>query len=100
MSSCTPPGRARGPAAHWRGDGPVATSPVALALANVELPARVADAAIRDLLTGLWNRRHLEVSTARLFAARSRLPLDERRPIAIILFDHDHLGAFHKQHRH
>jgi diguanylate cyclase (GGDEF)-like protein len=75
-------------------------SQVTLALANVDLHTRVADAAIRDPLTGLWNRRHLEVSTARLFAARARLPLDERRPIAIILFDLDHFGAFNKQHGH
>jgi GGDEF domain-containing protein len=40
------------------------------------------NAAIRDPLTGLWNRRHLEVSTVRLFAALGRLELDERRPIA------------------
>ena len=52
---------------------PLIGSQVTLALANVELHARVADAAIRDPLTGLWNRRHLEVSTARLFAARGRL---------------------------
>jgi len=75
-------------------------SQATLALANVELHTRVADAAIRDPLTGLWNRRHLEVSTARLFAARARLPLDERRPIAVILFDLDHFGAFNKQHGH
>ena len=79
---------------------PLIGSQVTLALANVELHARVADAAIRDPLTGLWNRRHLEVSTARLFAARARLPLDERRPIAVILFDLDHFGEFNKQHGH
>jgi len=79
---------------------PLIGSQVTLALANVELHARVADAAIRDPLTGLWNRRHLEVSTARLFAARSRLPMDERRPVAIILFDLDHFGEFNKQHGH
>ena len=78
---------------------PLIGSQVTLALANVELHARVADAAIRDPLTGLWNRRHLEVSTSRLFAARGRLPLG-RRPIAIILFDLDHFGAFNKQHGH
>ena len=79
---------------------PLIGSQVTLALANVELHARVADAAIRDPLTGLWNRRHLEVSTARLFAARARLELDERRPIAVILFDLDHFGGFNKQHGH
>jgi len=79
---------------------PLIASQVTLALANVELHARVADAAIRDPLTGLWNRRHLEVSTVRLFAARGRLELDERRPIAVILFDLDHFGDFNKQHGH
>ncbi|MFL5684823.1 MAG: diguanylate cyclase [Chloroflexota bacterium] len=79
---------------------PLIGSQVTLALANVQLHARVADAAIRDPLTGLWNRRHLEVSTARLFAARTRLDLDERRPIAVILFDLDYFGDFNKQHGH
>jgi diguanylate cyclase (GGDEF)-like protein len=79
---------------------PLIGSQVTLALANVDLHARVADAAIRDPLTGLWNRRHLEVSTTRLFAARARLPLDDRHPVAIILFDLDHFGEFNKQHGH
>jgi diguanylate cyclase (GGDEF)-like protein len=79
---------------------PLIGSQVTLALANVDLHARVADAAIRDPLTGLWNRRHLEVATTRLFAARARLPLDDRHPVAIILFDLDHFGAFNKQHGH
>ena len=50
-----------------------AGSHIALALDNVELHAQMADAAIRDPLTGLWNRRHLDVSMTRLFAARARL---------------------------
>lgn len=79
---------------------PLIASQVTLALANVDLHARVADAAIRDPLTGLWNRRHLEVSTTRLFAARGRLPMDDRHPVAIILFDLDHFGDFNKQHGH
>jgi diguanylate cyclase (GGDEF)-like protein len=79
---------------------PLIGSQVTLALANVDLHARVADAAIRDPLTGLWNRRHLEVSTTRLFAARARLAMDDRHPVAIILFDLDHFGAFNKQHGH
>ena len=79
---------------------PLIGSQVTLALANVDLHARVADAAIRDPLTGLWNRRHLEVATTRLFAARARLPMDDRHPVAIILFDLDHFGDFNKQHGH
>ena len=52
---------------------PLIASQIALALNNIELHAQMADAAIRDPLTGLWNRRHLDVALARLFAARARL---------------------------
>ncbi len=75
-------------------------SQVVLALANVSLHALVADAAIRDPLTGLWNRRYLEVSTARLFATRARMEPDERNPVAVIFFDLDHFGSFNKRHGH
>ena len=79
---------------------PLLASQITLALANVELHAQVADAAIRDPLTGLWNRRQLEVSTDRLFAARARLQPDHRHPVAIIFFDLDHFGSFNKRHGH
>jgi diguanylate cyclase (GGDEF)-like protein len=79
---------------------PLIASQVSLALANVALHAKVADAAIRDPLTGLWNRRHLEVACARLFAARARLDPAERHPIAAILFDLDHFGSFNKRYGH
>ena len=73
---------------------------VGLALRNIELHAAVAEAAIRDPLTGLWNRRHLDDSVTRLFAARARLEPEERRPIAAIIFDLDHFGRFNKEHGH
>ena len=79
---------------------PLIASQVSLALANVALHTRVADAAIRDPLTGLWNRRHLEVACTRLFAARARLDPAERHPIAAILFDLDHFGSFNKRFGH
>ncbi len=79
---------------------PLIASQIALALRNVELHAQVADAAIRDALTGLWNRRHLEASLTRLFAARARLDPEMRYPIAAILFDLDHFGRFNKLHGH
>ena len=60
----------------------------------------MADAAIRDPLTGLWNRRHLDVSLARMFAARARLDPDLRHPVAVIMFDLDHFGLFNKLHGH
>jgi diguanylate cyclase (GGDEF)-like protein len=79
---------------------PLIASQVSLALANVALHAKVADAAIRDPLTGLWNRRHLEVACTRLFAARARFDPDERHPVAAILFDLDHFGSFNKRYGH
>jgi diguanylate cyclase (GGDEF)-like protein len=79
---------------------PLIASQVSLALANVALHTKVADAAIRDPLTGLWNRRHLEVACTRLFAARARFDPAERHPIAAILFDLDHFGSFNKRYGH
>lgn len=79
---------------------PLIASQVTLALANVALHAKVADAAIRDPLTGLWNRRHLEVACARLFASRARFDPAERHPVAAILFDLDHFGSFNKRYGH
>jgi diguanylate cyclase (GGDEF)-like protein len=79
---------------------PLIASQVSLALSNVALHTKVADAAIRDPLTGLWNRRHLEVACARLFAARARFDPDDRHPVAAILFDLDHFGSFNKRYGH
>ena len=79
---------------------PIIAAHVALAIANAELLAEVADAAIRDPLTGLFNRRHLDAALDRLLAARDRLDPVERRPVAAILFDLDHFGAFNKRHGH
>ena len=79
---------------------PLIASHIALALNNVELHAQMADAAVRDPLTGLWNRRHLDVALARLFAARARFEPDLRRPVAAIMFDLDLFGLFNKRHGH
>jgi diguanylate cyclase (GGDEF)-like protein len=73
---------------------------VALAITNAELHAAVMEASIRDPLTGTFNRRHFEPSRERMIAARRRLPLNERPPIAAILFDLDLFGAFNKFHGH
>jgi diguanylate cyclase (GGDEF)-like protein len=79
---------------------PLIASQIALALNNAELHAQMAEAAVRDPLTGLWNRRHLDVSLARMFAARARFEPEQRRPVAAIMFDLDHFGQFNKRHGH
>ena len=73
---------------------------ITLALSNALLHGEVAELAIRDPLTGLHNRRFLDDAFRTLTAARARLPEEERHPLAIILFDLDHFGAFNKLHGH
>lgn len=73
---------------------------VVLALRNIALHAQVAEAAIRDPLTGLWNRRQLDVALAGLFAVRGRQAAEHRHPVTAILFDLDDFGEFNKQHGH
>jgi diguanylate cyclase (GGDEF)-like protein len=72
----------------------------ALAIANATLHAEAREAAIRDPLTGLHNRRLLDDALARMSAARDRQAPDERRPIAAIMFDLDRFGDFNNRHGH
>ena len=69
---------------------------VALALANLKLRDTLRMQAIRDPLTGLFNRRHMEESFERELsrAARSRLP------ISVIMVDIDHFKRFNDTFGH
>jgi diguanylate cyclase (GGDEF)-like protein len=71
----------------------------ALAVANTLLHAEIADLAIRDPLTGLFNRRHFDAALDRLIAAHLRRP-PKQRALSVILFDLDEFGAFNKLHGH
>ena len=55
---------------------------------------------MRDSLTGLFNRRHLDATIARLEASRARRAPADRDPAAAIIFDLDHFGAINKRHGH
>lgn len=72
----------------------------ALAVTNVFLHAEVADLALRDPLTGLFNRRYLDPALEQLFARRSRLPAEDRVPLAAIMFDLDHFSELNNRHGH
>ena len=72
----------------------------ALALANAFLHAEVEELAIRDPLTGLYNRRYFDEAVDRLIASWHRAEPEARRPVAAIVFDLDHFGEFNKQHGH
>ena len=79
---------------------PIIAGLVALSITNTFLHAEVTELSVRDPLTGLFNRRHLDATMARLEAVRSRRPLDAREPSAIAIFDLDNFGAINKQHGH
>lgn len=63
---------------------------IALALANLRLRERLANMAVRDGLTGLFNRRSLDDSLARHGDA----------PLACIMIDIDHFKRFNDEHGH
>ncbi len=67
-----------------------------LALANVRLKESLQHQAIRDPLTGLFNRRYLEESLSREIARCER----RRQPLAVLMLDVDHFKAFNDRHGH
>ena len=73
-------------------------SQAALALANAQLVEEVSALAIRDGLTGLYNRRHFDAALDDAIARYRR-----RGPgagLAAIMFDLDHFGQFNRSHGH
>jgi diguanylate cyclase (GGDEF)-like protein/PAS domain S-box-containing protein len=69
---------------------------IALALANVRLRESLRAQAVRDSLTGLYNRRYMEQALERevLRAARNG------RTVGVILLDLDHFKNFNDTHGH
>ncbi len=79
---------------------PIVAGLVALAITNTFLHAEVTELSVRDSLTGLFNRRYLDASIARMEAARLRREPKDRDRAAAILFDLDYFGDINKQHGH
>jgi diguanylate cyclase (GGDEF)-like protein len=75
-------------------------SSAALAVANAFLHAEVAELAVRDPLTGLYNRRYFDEALERMLATYRRARLSGGTPISAIVFDLDRFGAFNKAHGH
>jgi diguanylate cyclase (GGDEF)-like protein/PAS domain S-box-containing protein len=71
----------------------------ALSLTNARLLGEVSELAIRDGLTGLYNRRHFEASLEEMLRRHARRR-GTRIPVAAIMFDLDHFGRLNKQHGH
>jgi diguanylate cyclase (GGDEF)-like protein len=67
---------------------------VGLAIANLQLRDKLIEFAIRDPLTGLFNRRHLDDTL------HTRLADKPKGPIACLMIDIDHFKRFNDQFGH
>lgn len=79
---------------------PIVAGLVSLAITNTFLHAEVTERSVRDALTGLFNRRYLDATVARLDAARERRPIGDRDRVAVAIFDLDLFGEINKLHGH
>jgi diguanylate cyclase (GGDEF)-like protein len=69
---------------------------IALAMGNLKLREALRDQAIRDPLTGLFNRRYLEETLVREVEWSKR----HHRPFGVIFFDIDHFKRFNDTYGH
>lgn len=67
-----------------------------LALANLRLREQLRVEAMEDALTGLFNRRFLEISLDREFARATR----EKKSVALVMLDIDRFKRFNDTHGH
>lgn len=69
---------------------------ISLALANLRLQESLRVQSIRDPLTGLYNRRHMEPSLERELARARR----QAEPVSILMCDLDHFKRFNDTYGH
>lgn len=69
---------------------------IALALSNLSLRDRLRSQAIRDPLTGLFNRRYMEETLEREIRRANR----HETPVGVIMFDVDNLKAINDSYGH
>ncbi len=78
---------------------PIATAmgdAISLALSSVDLRERLKNLALRDALTGLYNRRFLEEMQQRLGSESER----QKTSVSAIMIDLDHFKKINDQHGH
>jgi len=69
---------------------------ISLAVSNLKLQDTLRTQSLRDPLTGLFNRRYLEISLARDLARAVR----RSQPLAVLMLDIDHFKPFNDSHGH
>jgi len=69
---------------------------MSLALANMALREKLRNQALRDPLTGLYNRRYMEDSLQRFV----RLAERENREVSVVMVDLDHFKKLNDEHGH
>ena len=73
-----------------------ASEHIALAVANLKLQDHLRQQSIRDVLTGLYNRRHMEDTLCREMSRSDR----SKKPFGILMIDVDHFKKFNDNHGH
>jgi len=69
---------------------------MSLTLSNIALRDKLRNQALRDALTGLYNRRYMEDMLERFVSISER----SARPLAVIMIDLDHFKRFNDEHGH
>jgi diguanylate cyclase (GGDEF)-like protein/PAS domain S-box-containing protein len=69
---------------------------VGLSIANLKLQDALRHQSIKDVLTGLFNRRYLEESLAREIRRAAR----GDQPVGVVMFDLDHFKSFNDTYGH
>src|SRR5690606_9964101 len=69
---------------------------MSLALANMALREKLRNQALRDPLTGLYNRRYMEDSLQRFVRLADR----EDREVSVVMVDLDHFKRLNDEHGH
>ncbi|MGX1787214.1 diguanylate cyclase [Bosea sp. NPDC055332] len=78
------------------GIGTALADAMSLALSNIALRDKLRSQALRDPLTGLYNRRYMEDALERVV----RLAERERTEVSVIMIDLDHFKRLNDQHGH
>ncbi len=81
---------------HWQRLAMMVADHMALALSNLALRERLREQAIRDPLTGLFNRYYLDETLEREFCRATR----EHYPIGFMMLDIDHFKHYNDTYGH